>query len=335
MTLRLAYQGGLWLIDDIAIGELRGSTPPPAPKPTKAQPSFQLGGRLVFQVTSGGAIYVINADGTGLRHLTDGIDPAWAPTPPWGGVGGNRIAFARWRPPWGIYFIAPDGSGEERIIDGNRLKEVTWAPDASMLAFTINYGSDEPMEICFFGFCFTVPAFSAGQIWTANLETGEFLNLPLDDRAVHAPTWSPNGERIVYAGDRGLAWIDLNGMEIGRFEGGSVWDTSPAFSPDGQQLAFMSRVHDRWQVFVMDSDGSNRKQLTFSDLGPEAPANNVAPAWSPDGRHIVFLSDRDGLWRIYVMLADGTRQRGLFEDRLDHLGIRYEWATERAISWTR
>jgi TolB protein len=61
----------------------------------------------------------------------------------------------------------------------------------------------------------------------------------------------------------------------------------------------------------------------------------VAPAWSPDGRHIVFLSDRDGLWRIYVMLADGTRQRGLFEDRLDHLGIRYEWATERAISWTR
>jgi hypothetical protein len=35
------------------------------------------------------------------------------------------------------------------------------------------------------------------------------------------------------------------------------------------------------------------------------------------------------------MAADGSRQRSLFGDRLDHLGLRYEWASERVISWTR
>jgi hypothetical protein len=336
MTLYLANQRGLWLIDDITLGDRQTSTPAPTRKPSSGrQPAPPLEGRLVFQASSGGNIYIIHADGTGLRRLTDGLDPAWAPMPPDGGTGGDRIAFTRWRIPRGVYLINADGGGEERVVDGNRLKEVAWSPDASRLAFTINYGSDEPIEICFFGFCLTIPPFSVGQIWTADLETGEFLNLPLDDKAVHAPTWSPSGERIVYAGDRGLAWIDLDTMEKGRFEGGSVWDTSPAFSPDGRQIAFMGRVHDQWEVFVMNADASGRRQLTHGDSPSEGPASSVAPAWSPDGEQIAFLSNRDGPWRVYVMSADGTHQRPMFADALDHLGIRYEWATERVISWRR
>jgi Tol biopolymer transport system component len=333
MTLRLAQQRGLWLIDDITLGDRKDSTPTPTKRPSVGQPASRPEGRLVFQVSSGGDMYVMRADGTGLRRLADGLDPAWSPAPPEGSAGRNQIAFVRWRAPWGVYVIHPDGSGEERVVDGNRLKEVAWSPDGSRLALTINYGSSEPTEICFFGFCFTIPAFSVGQIWTADLESGKLLSLPLDDRAVHAPTWSPVGERIVYAGDRGLAWIDVDTMERGRFESGSVWDTSPAFSPDGQQIAFMGRVHDRWEVFCMNADGSARKQLTYSDAGRGKPVSSVAPTWSPDGRHIAFLSNRDGPWRIYVMDADGSDQRPLVGDKLDHLGIRYEWASERVISW--
>jgi hypothetical protein len=334
MTLYLTNQRGLWLVDDIAVGDRQSSTPAPARQPSSGrQPTPRLEGRLVFQVSSGGNMYIIHADGTGLRRLTDGLDPAWAPALPSGGAGGDRIAFTRWRVPRGVYLINADGGGEERVVDGNRLKEAAWSPDASRLAFTINYGSDEPIEICFFGFCLTIPPFSAGQIWTADLGTGELLNLPLDDKAVHAPTWSPTGERIVYAGDRGLAWIDLDTMENGRFEGGSVWDTSPAFSPDGRQIAFMGRVHDRWEIFVMNADASGRRQLTHGDSQSEGPLSSVAPAWSPDGEQIAFLSNRDGPWRIYVMSAGGTHQRPMFGDALDHLGIRYEWATERVISW--
>ena len=328
MTLRLAYQRGLWLIDDINLGDVQAAAPTPTRRPSTSRPAPRLAGKLVFQVSSGGDLYTINANATGLRRLTDGLDPAWSPN-------GERIAFSRWRNPWGIYLVVAQSGSEERVVDGVQLKEPAWSPDGSRLAFTINYGSSEATEVCFFGFCFTIPPFSFGQIWLADLDSGELLSLPLDDRAVHAPTWSPEGNRIVYAGDRGLAWIDLDTMEKGRFAGGSVWDTSPAFSPDGQTIAFMGRVHNHWEIFTMNADGSGRRQLTFGDAQLKPPPSNLAPAWSPDGKYLAFLSNRDGPWRIYSMNADGSNQGSMFGDKLDGLGLRYEWASERVISWTQ
>jgi Tol biopolymer transport system component len=330
MSLILTEERGLWLIDELALGGLRVATPSPTRQPATSgrRSSSPLAGRLVFQTSTGGDLYIIRADGSGLDQLTDGLDPAWSPD-------GARIAFSRWRNPWGVYLIDQDGSGEERVIDSTQTKEVTWSPDGTRIAFTINYGTSEPTEICFFGFCFTIPARFRAQIWVANLQTGEFLSLPLDDRAVHAPTWSPKDDRIVFAGEQGLAWIDLKDMAQGRFSSSSAWDNSPLFSPDGQRLTFMGRVHNRWEIFVMNADGSGRRQLTHSNPELEEPPSNVAPAWSPDGKDIAFLSNRDGPWRIYVMRADGSQQRPMFGAELDRLGFQYEWASERVLSWTR
>jgi Tol biopolymer transport system component len=329
MSLTLTKDRGLWLIDDIDLGRLRIATPSPTRRPGTAggHGSSPLDGRLVFQTSTGGHLYIIHADGSGLYRLTDGLDPAWSPD-------GTRIAFSRWRNPWGVYLMAQDGSGEERLVDNVQTKEVTWSPDGIRIAYTINYGTSESTEICFFGFCITIPPRSSAQIWVANLQTGELLSLPLDDRAVHAPTWSPTDDRIVFAGEQGLAWIDLKEMEQGRFSSSSAWDNSPLFSPDGQWITFMSRVHNRWEIFVMKADGSGRRQLTHSNPKLREPPSNVAPAWSPDGRSIAFLSNRDGPWRIYVMRADGSQQRPMFGAKLDNLGFQYEWASERVLSWS-
>jgi len=74
----------------------------------------------------------------------------------------------------------------------------------------------------------------------------------------------------------------------------------PAWSPDGERLAFFSNRGGNDEVYVMEGDGSNERVVG------EHPAKEGAAAWSPDGKKIAFGSDRDGDFEVWVMNADGT-----------------------------
>ena len=78
-------------------------------------------------------------------------------------------------------------------------------------------------------------------------------------------------------------------------------NTTPAWSPDGSEIAFTSH-RDGLNISVMDADGANQTMLTTD------PADDAGPAWSPDGTKIAFHSLRDGNAEIYVMNADGSGQ---------------------------
>lgn len=57
------------------------------------------------------------------------------------------------------------------------------------------------------------------------------------------------------------------------------------------------------EIYVMNSDGSNQRRLTYET------SVDFQPAFSPDARHIAFASEREGGMEIYVMNADGSQQR--------------------------
>ena len=82
-----------------------------APAPA-AKPAGSPGGTIVFQTASGGPIYVANTDGSNLRYLTTGIDPALSPD-------GRTVAFTRWNSAGGVpgtvWTIGVDGKGEQQI----------------------------------------------------------------------------------------------------------------------------------------------------------------------------------------------------------------------------
>ena len=71
------------------------------------------------------------------------------------------------------------------------------------------------------------------------------------------------------------------------------------------RIAFSSDRAGNSEIYVMDADGKNPRNLT------NPPDRDYSPSWSPDGKRIAFTSERDGNDEIYVMDADGGNQQNL------------------------
>jgi len=307
------------------------ATATPTPTPTATS---ELEGRFVFQVATGGDIYVVNADGSDLTRLTTGMDPSWSPD-------GSQITFVRWTTPWGIYIINADGSDERLLFSSDVARAPVWSPDKSQIAFYFETKGWYPVGRCTPMGCITMKHFQTEwHIGVVDVADGYF-HQPYNDRFSFSPTWSADGEWIVYdGGDGGALPSTLHGLCMTTVEGpnnsvltNNVHDHFPVWSPDGTRIAFMHWQHDHWEIYVINADGSGRWPLTSSSAYVEPRPNNVSPVWSPDGEQIVFLSDRGGKWEFYVMNADGSDQRQILEDVTDQLDIQYNGVYERVISW--
>ena len=77
-------------------------------------------------------------------------------------------------------------------------------------------------------------------------------------------------------------------------------------SPLWGKIVFHSNRDGNWEIYTMNSDGTNQTRLTFNEV------SDGYPAWSTNGRQIVFHTRRHGeASDIYVMDADGNNQRRL------------------------
>ena len=94
-----------------------------------------------------------------------------------------------------------------------------------------------------------------------------------------------------------------------KFISSTLADAEPQFSPDGRRIVFSSNQSGSDEIWVCDSDGSKRMQLT-SFNGPL----NGSPRWSPDSKQIAFDARVHGQFDIYVLDADGGKPRRLTTD---------------------
>lgn len=104
-----------------------------------------------------------------------------------------------------------------------------------------------------------------------------------------------------------IAVVDANGTGLRVLTHDKVTETSPAWSPDHEQIAFIRpKPHTSDQVWVMNADGSDQHALTHLRNAPQLFGNDAGPnlSWSPDGQELVFaayLNNQGGREQLYTV----------------------------------
>ncbi len=286
-------------------------------------------------------IHVVNADGTlgkNLTHTPEGRG-SWVPS---FSRDCSRIVFASNRDEGGgaaIYVMDADGSNIRQLTgsgEGESHYLPIFSPDGNRILFISTVNEEQTMWV--------MDADGSNQ--------RRLTDTPGENWYSVWDPWSPDGATFLFhstwetgatvrfqpdvrLGATDLFLADPDGSNVRCLT--QARDTTEAnggvaiWSPDGTEILFSSNRDGNWEVWVMDADGSNERQLTHTS---GAESVNQPVGWSPDGTEIVFNSSRGVEDRspwifqdVYVMDADGGNGRRLTAS-IDTGGM------SRAIRWT-
>ncbi|MCB9117269.1 MAG: PD40 domain-containing protein [Caldilineaceae bacterium] len=271
------------------------------------------GGRLLYSTQEGDryATYAAPAalEAASSLLIADGAQPGAPHT-------GSTIAFRSTRPTeLGIALFDPAAARNPderagRVTDSPEDAvdaPPSWSPDNSALAYSSTRAGDR-----------------RARIYIRNLATGAEQDLGLGKD----PAWSPFGDRLAYNGinaageEPGLYLMEISGDNRLRLSNNGN-DLRPVWTPDGNNIIFMSTRSGNWEVFRLSLVDGSLLQLTNN------PAQDGLPAVSPDGNYVAFASDRGGVWRLFVVPIDGGAEIEIGPIR----GVLTNWL-EHAIQWT-
>jgi TolB protein len=109
-------------------------------------------------------------------------------------------------------------------------------------------------------------------------------------------------------GNSDIYSMDIKSRVVEQLTSHPSIDTSPSYSSDGSQITFNSDRSGAQQIYVMKSDGSKAKRISFGQ------GLYGTPVWSPRGDLIAFTKIYRGKFYIGVMRSDGTGERLLTEN---------------------
>jgi Tol biopolymer transport system component len=116
---------------------------------------------------------------------------------------------------------------------------------------------------------------------------------------VAPPIWSPDGKWVVYHSGNNVQIVNSSGTEVREITAGTSQNLFADWSPDGDQLLFLSNRDGQSAVYAIDLEGGEPTKLTDSQF------SSALAVWSPDGEKVAFVSDRDGDLEIYIMNSQG------------------------------
>ena len=205
-------------------------------------------------------------------------------------------------------------------IDGSNVKQVSNGEGRTTCSYFFKEGKKILYGSTHFGAkeCPPNPDYSKGYVWaiyqtydifTANADGTKIKQLTKTTGYDAEATISPNGKKIIFTsmrdGDLDLYSMDKDGKNVKRLTNELGYDGGAFFSPDGKQIVYRSyqptteaeiakyklRLSENliepnnFEVWTMNADGSNKRQIT--KLG----AASFAPFFTPDGKKIIFCTN--------------------------------------------
>jgi Tol biopolymer transport system component len=223
-------------------------------------------------------IYKITIGGKSLTQLTDAPPneaPMWSPN-------GEKIAYTSGRDSADNYSLNVMDSDGQNVTGLTATWDTgadpSWYPDSLRISYR-----------------------KGSNLYSIQLD-GSDENLEADlGIEVSDPQVSPDGRSVVFLSwgedeNRDIYRMDIDGRNLTRLTTDPAWDGFPNWSPDGEQIAFVSTRDGDNEIFLMNDDGSNQRQLT------ENSVSDITPAWSPDGQWIAYSGEGD----ILVRNMEGT-----------------------------
>ncbi|WP_181337422.1 Tol-Pal system beta propeller repeat protein TolB [Hyphomicrobium methylovorum] len=209
-----------------------------------------------------------------------------------------------------VVFVDETGSKEKRIKrlaimdqDGANVRLLSKGDE---LVLTPRF-SPTNQEITYMSYTSDQP-----KVFIMNLESGRRELVGDFPGMTFAPRFSPDGQRVVMSlgtpdGRSSIYELDLRTRQSRRLTQSDGIDTSPSYSPDGNQIAFESDRDGAQRLYVMNSDGSGARSISMGD------GSYSTPVWSPRGDYIAFTKQSGGRFLIGVMKPDGSGERVLTE----------------------
>lgn len=306
-------------------GESASKQPEPNPSPVPNTTHDEVGGQTLprtIQPEAGETHF------GPLRMLTDGGENAEA----YFSFDGTQLSFQSTHGDYScdqIFTIGVDGSEQRLVSTGKgRTTCAYFMPGDDRIVYASTHHHDEA--------CPEPPDMSQGYVWalypTFDLFTakpdGSDLKQLTDEWGYDAEaTVSRQGDKIVFTsmrdGDLEIYSMNIDGSDVRRLTDTVGYDGGPFFSPDGKKIVYRAHhpqtpediadykrllAQDRirpskLEVFVMDVDGKNKRQVT--DLG----AATFAPFFHPSGSKIIFSTnhpDKGREFDLYLIDVDGT-----------------------------